>query len=176
MKKLRYIKFGDVLQQHPKEAQLIAQIIARWNEIEHDCTLLLSEFLFNNWTNASRIFGALNNSRGRVDILIQVGRARLKEKPALLEFEGAIAEVNKALEIRNSLAHGIFGEDQDGRITISNIRVSKSAGQSVFVTAADLKAKKAQMDSAVSAIMNAVSAVSMRKKPKPLEKSAKRAK
>ena len=114
------MNFSAGLTQHPEHANVIANIIARWNVIEDLFQHLFALFVGNNdLVLMDQIFGSLNSSKARLDILDSSGKHALVNNKNLPEFIELIQSLQVRLKKRNTYAHGIYGVDDDGKLWLT---------------------------------------------------------
>jgi hypothetical protein len=92
----------------PKLAPLIAQIIARWADIEANIGTILSFVLRAEAAPVAAMLYAVRSSSAQMDMILAAGWAKLFD-PELEIFEAVIQTARAAAKKRNAIAHHIWG-------------------------------------------------------------------
>jgi len=102
------IGWGSVLAGFPEEALWIAQIIEEWNVVEFELAHLLSNMLAAPAPIVFPMIFAINNNRGRLDV-IEPAVTRLAKTPEeKVEVTGLMLEARSVLNVRNGYTHAIY--------------------------------------------------------------------
>lgn len=112
----RQMNFARGLELHPRHAEHIGAIIARWNTIERACGQILSLFAGCNPTQAILLLGAVNGAKNRIELVRTAGEYYLKQSERLGEFRGILKNLQKASEKRNAYAHGLYAVNEMGQL------------------------------------------------------------
>jgi hypothetical protein len=92
----------------PKLAPLIAEIIARWADIEVNIGTILSYVLRTEAGPIAAMLHAIVSASAQMDMIHAAGSAKLFD-PELEVFEAVIKIARAAAKKRNAVAHHIWG-------------------------------------------------------------------
>ena len=112
----RKFQMKDALLNHPQEACLIGNIIARWNVVEKMLSSLFAHFTGADIWHAGLILSSLLNSRAKLDIVDSAGKYALHNDPLEKEFLVLMKELRQRLDARNYFAHSVYAINEKGRL------------------------------------------------------------
>ena len=98
----------DAIALRPKLAALIAEIIARWADIEANTGTILSYVLRAEAAPVTAMLHAVVSSSAQMDMIEAAGRAKLFD-PELEIYEAVIKIARAAAKKRNAIAHHVWG-------------------------------------------------------------------
>ncbi len=98
----------DAIALRPKLAPLIAEIIARWADIEANIGTVLSYVLRTEAGPIAAMLHAIISASAQMDMIHAAGSAKLFD-PELETFEAVIKIARAAAKKRNAIAHHIWG-------------------------------------------------------------------
>jgi hypothetical protein len=98
----------DAIALRPKLAPLLAEIIARWADIEANTGTILSYILRAEAAPSAAMLYAVRSSSAQMDMILAAGWAKLFD-PELEIFEAVIQIARAAARKRNAIAHHVWG-------------------------------------------------------------------
>jgi hypothetical protein len=96
----------------PKLAPSIAEIIARWADIEANIGSILSFILRGEAAPTAAMLYAVRSSSAQMDMILAAGWAKLFD-PELEVFEAVIQIARAAAKKRNAIAHHVWGYSEE---------------------------------------------------------------
>jgi hypothetical protein len=119
----------------PKLAPLIAEIIARWADIEANTGSILSYMLSAEAAPTAAMFYAVRSSSAQMDMILAAGWAKLYD-PELEIFEAVIQAARSAARKRNAIAHHVWGYTTD--LPEALLLIEPEAYSDIFVAIQDV--------------------------------------
>jgi hypothetical protein len=102
----------DAIVRRPRLAPLIAEIIARWADIEANVGTILSYVLRAEAAPVAAMLNAIVSASAQMDMIHAAGWAKLFD-PELETFEAVIKIARAAAKKRNTIAHHVWAYSDD---------------------------------------------------------------
>ncbi|MEM8797095.1 MAG: hypothetical protein AAGE61_16150 [Pseudomonadota bacterium] len=133
----------DVARETSQRRNLILGLIGNlsfcWSNNESMLIYLIMALLRTNETSAKIIFGTLNTTRARMDLVERLAAAHLTDETIKREIKRILRVFNDCTKVRNELIHCMFHIDQGGDITHTHsLRVQVQKGELQTVVTQDM--------------------------------------
>ncbi len=130
---------------------LVGTLVFSWSNNESLLIYVLMLLLETDQTSAALVFGTLNTSRARTDLIHRLAMVKLDGTPLKTELDTLLSRFERATRMRNELNHAIYAFDERGVITHTNtMRVEERRGQMRFGAEKPMDEKRvASMERAV---------------------------
>jgi hypothetical protein len=116
----RSFQMGDALINHPQEAMLVGNIIARWSVIERLISSYLTYFMGADIRQSEMVLAALLNARAKIDLIEAAGLYALHRSELEEEFAELIKGLRRGVDTRNYYAHSTFAfSEKDHLVTMT---------------------------------------------------------
>ncbi len=96
---------------------LIGQLVYSWSNNESLFSSLIMLLLGCDRASALIVFGTLNTTRARVDLVQRLARVKITDRALQGELKRLIARFESGTRLRNDLLHAMFTVDETGAIT-----------------------------------------------------------
>jgi hypothetical protein len=96
---------------------LIGNLVFAWANNESMLIYIIMLLMQTDQTSATIVFGTLNTTRARVDLIQRLAKAKITDRGIAKELDGLIKRFNDATKIRNEFNHCTFAINERGEIT-----------------------------------------------------------
>jgi hypothetical protein len=120
----------DAIASRPKLSPLLAEIIARWADIEANLRTILSYVLRAEAAPIAAMLHLINSAHTQMEMILAAGRAKLID-PELETFEAVMKIAGAALKKRNPLVHHLWAYSNE--LSDALLLVTPEAYSDVFV-------------------------------------------
>ncbi|HET9716534.1 MAG TPA: hypothetical protein VFP60_10165 [Pseudolabrys sp.] len=109
---------------------LIGNLVYCWSNNESLFIYVLMLLMDSDEVAAAVVFGTLNTTRARIDLIERLARLKIKDKAVQQKLEKVIERFNDTTRIRNEFNHCMYVVDARGEITHTNhMRVQDVRGR-----------------------------------------------
>ncbi|OKL44791.1 hypothetical protein [Pseudovibrio exalbescens] len=109
---------------------LIGNMSYCWSNNESMFIYVLQYLIRTDEITATIIFGTLNTTRARIDLVERLAEAKLADKDAATQLRRIIRRFNECTKLRNEFNHSVFKTDSEGAITHTHsMRIQRRNGQ-----------------------------------------------
>lgn len=96
---------------------LIGNLVYTWSNNESLLVYLIMLLLQTDRPSALIVFGTLNTTRARVDLVQRLARVKVQDRELMQRLKGLTARFDAGTRLRNEYLHAMFSLDASGRIT-----------------------------------------------------------
>ncbi|WP_181705070.1 hypothetical protein [Chthonobacter rhizosphaerae] len=112
---------------------LVGNLVFAWSNNESLFIYALMVLARTDEAAAAIIFGTLNTTRARLDLVQRLAKARLRDPRLAAELDALIDAFNDATRLRNELIHSMYMVDEHGDITHTNsMKIQERRGEVRF--------------------------------------------
>ncbi|KKN63310.1 hypothetical protein LCGC14_0503160 [marine sediment metagenome] len=110
---------------------LIGKLVCTWSNNESVLSIVLMHLLKTDRAGAILVFGTLNTTRARIDMIRRLAKTRLGGAAELARrLEKLMGQFERSTRTRNDFLHSMFVFDTDGCIThTQTMRIDERKGQ-----------------------------------------------
>ncbi|EEA91974.1 hypothetical protein [Pseudovibrio sp. JE062] len=109
---------------------LIGNINYSWSNNESTFIYILQHLMETDELTATLVFGTLNTTRARVDLIERLADAKLKDDTLKKKLRRILRIFNESTRLRNEFSHATFRQNQQGEITHTHsMRIQRKNGQ-----------------------------------------------
>ncbi len=96
---------------------LIGNLVFAWANNESMLIYIIMLLMQTDQTSATIVFGTLNTTRARVDLIERLAKAKVTDKAIAKELDSLIKRFNDTTKIRNEFNHCTYSINERGEIT-----------------------------------------------------------
>ncbi|SDR33816.1 hypothetical protein [Pseudovibrio sp. Tun.PSC04-5.I4] len=109
---------------------LIGNINYSWSNNESMFIYILQHLMGSDELTATLVFGTLNTTRARLELIERLADAKLKDEDLQKRLRRILRIFNESTRLRNEFSHATFKQNQQGEITHTHsMRIQKKNGQ-----------------------------------------------
>ena len=109
---------------------LIGNLVHCWSNNESLFIYILMLLLETDEASAAVVFGTLNTTRARIDLIERLAKLKIKDKAVEKKLDDIIERFSETTRLRNEFNHCMYVVDEHGEIThTNNMRVQEVRGQ-----------------------------------------------
>jgi Asp-tRNA(Asn)/Glu-tRNA(Gln) amidotransferase C subunit len=109
---------------------LIGNLVHCWSNNESLFIYILMLLLETDEASAAVVFGTLNTTRARIDLIERLAKLKIKDKAVEKKLDDIVERFNDTTRLRNEFNHCMYVVDEHGEIThTNNMRVQEVRGQ-----------------------------------------------
>lgn len=110
---------------------LIGNLVYTWSNNESLLVYLIMLLLQTDRPSALIVFGTLNTTRARVDLVQRLARVKVQDRDLMRRLKGLMARFDGGTRLRNEYLHAMFSVDGAGRITHTHSMRIEERGQTL---------------------------------------------
>lgn len=96
---------------------LIGNLVFSWSNNESLFIYVVMLLLDTDEISAAIVFGTLNTTRARLDLVQRLAKAKVRDPALSAELDALVARFSRQTTLRNDLNHSMFTVDDQGEIT-----------------------------------------------------------
>jgi hypothetical protein len=109
---------------------LIGNLVYCWSNNESLFIYILMLLMESDEPSAAVVFGTLNTTRARIDLIERLAKLKVKDKSIEKKLDDIVERFNDTTRIRNEFNHCMYVVDDHGEITHTNhMRVQEVRGR-----------------------------------------------
>lgn len=109
---------------------LIGNINYSWSNNESMFIYILQHLMGSDELTATLVFGTLNTTRARLELIERLADAKLKDEDLQKRLRRILRIFNESTRLRNEFSHSTFKQNQQGEITHTHsMRIQRKNGQ-----------------------------------------------
>ncbi|KZL14401.1 hypothetical protein [Pseudovibrio sp. Ad37] len=109
---------------------LIGNINYSWSNNESTFIYILQHLMQTDELTATLVFGTLNTTRARLELIERLADAKLKDVALQKKLRRILCIFNESTRLRNEFSHATFKQNQQGEITHTHsMRIQRKNGQ-----------------------------------------------
>ncbi|KZK77245.1 hypothetical protein PsAD13_04722 [Pseudovibrio sp. Ad13] len=109
---------------------LIGNINYSWSNNESTFIYILQHLMQTDELTATLVFGTLNTTRARLELIERLADAKLKNVALKKKLRRILRIFNESTRLRNEFSHATFKQNQQGEITHTHsMRIQRKNGQ-----------------------------------------------
>ncbi|HSP24786.1 MAG TPA: hypothetical protein VLQ65_06400 [Saliniramus sp.] len=125
----------DTADTRTKILALIGQLVFGWSNNESMFIYLLMVLLETDEISAAIVFATLNTTRGRLDLVQRLAKAKIVEPTMLARLDDIVERFNRQTRVRNEFNHCMYSVDENGEITqTQSMKIEERRGSLRFGT------------------------------------------
>ncbi|RIX99551.1 hypothetical protein D3218_13850 [Aureimonas flava] len=110
---------------------LIGNLVYTWSNNESLLVYLVMLLLQTDRPSALIVFGTLNTTRARVDLVQRLARVKVQDRELQQRLKGLMARFDAGTRLRNEYLHAMFSVDEAGRITHTHAMRIEERGRTI---------------------------------------------
>lgn len=112
---------------------LIGRLTFSWSNNESMFIYVLMLLLKTDAVSAALVFGTLNTTRARIDLVQRLAKAKIRDPRIAADLEDLLKRFTHGTRIRNEFNHCMFRIDDEGAITHTHaMRIEERKGRTTF--------------------------------------------
>lgn len=97
--------------------ELIGNLVYAWSNNESLLVYFIMQLLGTDRTSAVLVFGTLNTTRARLDLVQRLAKVKVRDRAVMAELKRLLAAFEDGTRVRNDFLHSMFAVDAAGAIT-----------------------------------------------------------
>ncbi|WP_349371522.1 hypothetical protein [Salinarimonas sp.] len=107
---------------------LIGNLVFAWSNNESLFIYVLMLLLETDEVSAAIVFGTLNTTRARLDLVERLAKAKIADPELARELDGILSRFSRQTKLRNDLNHSMYTVNQSGEITHTRLMKLEQRG------------------------------------------------
>lgn len=121
---------SNTADQRTRVLALIGSLVYGWANNESLFIYVLMLLLESDEISAAIVFGTLNTTRARLDLVQRLAAAKIAGQPVAKELDQLVARFSDCTRIRNEFNHCMYGIDEKGEIAHTHaMKIQETGGR-----------------------------------------------
>jgi hypothetical protein len=134
---------GATAAQRERLFSLIGNLSFAWSNNEAMLVFVIMILLGTDMRSAAVVFGTLNTTRARLDLVQRLSRVKLSDPAVAARLDAILSRFERGTRLRNEFSHSMFGVDETGAIThTAAMKIEEKRGRIRFGAVRPLDEKR----------------------------------